>query len=144
MRKIVGILTISSIFVGGCKTLTVVAIGARVIQAAKLVQTIGRDKEPTLVSAENRGLTGYELEKERQARVNKKYNELMQMIDEKEIKRGIARFGDYEFGDKTGSPGGVEIDKAYQAFLKRWESERFKRNLSQRPFVQILKGYKAY
>jgi len=141
----VGILTVSSIFVGGCGTLAVVSI---------LAQAIDKDTESTLIDAENRGLTGYitgsELDKERQARVkrqarvDKKYNKLIQMNDEEEIKREIGRFGDYEFGDKNGRPDPVEIDKAYQGFLKRWKSERFKRDLRKRPFIQILEGYKGY
>jgi len=132
---------LAGFYVGGCGTL-VVAIGARLRQA------ISRDTESTLISAENRGLTDYiidyELIKERQIRVNKKYNELIQMSDEEKIKREIGRFGDYEFGDKNGLVGPVEIDKAYQAFLERWKSEPYKRNLRNRPFIQILKGYKGY
>lgn len=131
---------LAGFYVGGCGTL-VVAIGARLRQA------ISKDTESTIISAENRGLPGYiidyELIKERQIRVNKKYNELMQMIDEEEIKREIDRFGDYEFGDKVGRPGGVEIDKAYQAFLERWKSEPYKRNLRNRPFIQILEKHKS-
>jgi len=138
----VGILTISSIFVGGCGTLAVVAI------ADRLSQAISKDTESTLIDAGNRDLTGYaidyELVKERQIRVNRKYSRLMQLNDEEEIKREIGRFGDYEFGDKNGRPGPVEIDRAYQGFLEKWKSERFKRNLRKRPFIQILEGYRGY